>query len=321
MGTDHRCRRPRGLRAQGFSLGLLHVRRLLLDRGGRGPHPRGTGQERPGRLLEDSVIRILDRVPVYATRVKMLLCEIDSLSDALSLGLLTPDELADQCSETQMAEKLKGLTNDTYHIQLDGKGLVLRIPGQGTDQIIDRSVEAAMLEMVKDLDITPECHFYAGGIKTTDFLEGYRILNHDTLDQFEVRGVVDIMRRLHGHPHARGLPRKSTAPAPCSPCFPRSSSTNARAASTCWPITNAACSTISPARWTATRSASAIATSCWRTSCARATTSSSSTSNTPASARPTGTTPASSPRPVFPAPCWTASSKPAARTAPACSRP
>ena len=86
----------------------------------------------------------------------MLLCEVDSLSDALSLGLLTPDELADQCSETQMAEKLKSLTNDTYHIQLDGKGLVLRIPGQGTDQIIDRSVEAAMLEMVKDLDITPE---------------------------------------------------------------------------------------------------------------------------------------------------------------------
>ena len=151
----------------------------------------------PDDYWEDSVIRILDRVPVYATRVKMLLCEIDSLSDALSLGLLTPDELADQCSETQMAEKLKGLTNDTYHIQLDGKGLVLRIPGQGTDQIIDRSVEAAMLEMVKDLDITPECHFYAGGIKTTDFLEGYRILNHDTLDRFEVRGVVDIMRRLH----------------------------------------------------------------------------------------------------------------------------
>ena len=151
----------------------------------------------PDDYWEDAVIRILDRVPVYATRVKMLLCEIDSLSDALSLGLLTPDELADQCSETQMAEKLKGLTNDTYHIQLDGKGLVLRIPGQGTDQIIDRSVEAAMLEMVKDLDITPECHFYAGGIKTTDFLEGYRILNHDTLDRFEVRGVVDIMRRLH----------------------------------------------------------------------------------------------------------------------------
>ena len=52
----------------------------------------------PDDYWEDSVIRILDRVPVYATRVKMLLCEIDSLSDALSLGLLTPDELADQCS-------------------------------------------------------------------------------------------------------------------------------------------------------------------------------------------------------------------------------
>lgn len=54
------------------------------------------------------------------------------------------------------------------------------------------AVEAAMLEMVKDLDITPSTHF-TGGIKTTDFLEGYRILNHDTLGRFEVRGVVDIM--------------------------------------------------------------------------------------------------------------------------------
>lgn len=40
----------------------------------------------PDDYWEDSVIRILDRVPVYATRVKMLLCEIDSLSDALSLA-------------------------------------------------------------------------------------------------------------------------------------------------------------------------------------------------------------------------------------------
>ena len=109
----------------------------------------------PDDYWEDAVIRILDRVPVYATRVKMLLCEIDSLSDALSLGLLTPDELADQCSETQMAEKAQGPDQRYLPHPAGRQGLVLRIPGQGTDQIIDRSVEAAMLEMVKDRTSRP----------------------------------------------------------------------------------------------------------------------------------------------------------------------
>ena len=160
----------------------------------------------PDDYWEDAVIRLLDRTPIYVTRTRLLQSEIDSLDDVLSLGLLSPDELADQCSETSMAEKLKGLTNDTYRIRLHDKSLVLRIPGRGTDQIIDRSVEAAMLDLLKGLDITPSGAFYAGGIKTTTFLEDYHILTPDMLgDGVCIPGVVGLMKQLHAIPMPAGF--------------------------------------------------------------------------------------------------------------------
>lgn len=159
----------------------------------------------PDDYWEDAAIRILDRTPVYAVRTKLLQCEIDSLEDVLSLGLLSADELADQCSETSMAEKLKSLTNDTYLIRLHGRDVVLRIPGRGTDQIIDRSLESAMLELLRGMDITPECTFYSGGIKTTDFLRGYGILTPETLDEATIAGVARLMGRLHAIPMPPGF--------------------------------------------------------------------------------------------------------------------
>lgn len=162
----------------------------------------------PDDYWEDAAIRILDRVPVYATRVKLLQCEIDSLDDVLSLGLLSADELADQCSETALAEKLKGLTNDTYLIRLHGKGVVLRIPGRGTDQIIDRTLESAMLGLLDGMDITPRCTVYSGGIKTTDFLEEYAVLTPESLDESTIAGVAGLMRRLHAIPLPQGFKEK-----------------------------------------------------------------------------------------------------------------
>lgn len=160
----------------------------------------------PDDYWEDAVIRLLDKTPIYVTRTRLLQSEIDSLDDVLSLGLLSPDELADQCSETCMAEKLKGLTNDTYRIRLHDQSLVLRIPGRGTDQIIDRSVESAMLALLRDMDITPACAFYAGGIKTTTFLEDYHILTPEMLgDGVCIPGVAGLMKRLHAIPMPEGF--------------------------------------------------------------------------------------------------------------------
>lgn len=126
----------------------------------------------PDDYWEDSVIRILDRVPVYANRVDRLLCEIDSLQDARALGLLTADEVADQCSETMMAEKISGGDDEVYHIRQEGKSLLLRLPGQEREGRVDRKREAFMTSLAQDARLTPESRFYAGGVMTAALPEG-----------------------------------------------------------------------------------------------------------------------------------------------------
>ena len=45
-------------------------------------------------------------------------------------------------NEYKSVERLGGLTNHTYHVTLnDGKEYVIRIPGEGTQEIIVRSDE------------------------------------------------------------------------------------------------------------------------------------------------------------------------------------
>lgn len=139
----------------------------------------------PDDYWEDSVIRILDKVPVHATPVDMLLCEIDSLQDARALGLLTADEVADQCSETMMAEKVAAGEDDVYHIRQEGRPLVLRIPGQERAGRISSGQEAFMTSLAQAAGLTPESRFYAGGIMTRALL-------------------ADALHRLHGIPVPAG---------------------------------------------------------------------------------------------------------------------
>ncbi|MDZ7811063.1 MAG: methyltransferase domain-containing protein [Arhodomonas sp.] len=50
--------------------------------------------------------------------------------------------LAGRSAEALAAERLGGMTNLVYRLNDDGESLVLRIPGEGTEAYIDRSVEA-----------------------------------------------------------------------------------------------------------------------------------------------------------------------------------
>lgn len=120
----------------------------------------------PDDYWEDAAIRILDRVPVQANKVDNLLCEIDSLQDARALGLLTADEVADQCSETMMAEKVADGEDQIYRIRQEGKDLLLRLPGRESEGRIDRQREAFMTSLAQVAGLAPESRFYAGGVMT-----------------------------------------------------------------------------------------------------------------------------------------------------------
>ena len=53
-------------------------------------------------------------------------------------------------------ETLPGLTNRNYKITARGEGYVLRLPGAGTENYIDRAAEAHDAALAARADLTPE---------------------------------------------------------------------------------------------------------------------------------------------------------------------
>ena len=76
---------------------------------------------------------------------------------------------------------------------------VIRIPGKGTENIIDRTSEKEILNILYDKDIVPKSDFYDSDIKLTDYLEGYRSLDFDDLKNYETIFplIIKQMKNIH----------------------------------------------------------------------------------------------------------------------------
>ena len=153
---------------------------------------------------EYCILRSIDKINFYAFNYDDLYVEIDSFRDALYHNLITPKEIAEQCSDDGYIEKLAGITNINYKIKFLGKDKVIRIPGKGTENIIDRTSEKKILSIILDKDIVPKSDFYNSDIKLTDFLYGYRSLDFDDLKDCDIIFplIVDQMKKLHSINHS-----------------------------------------------------------------------------------------------------------------------
>ncbi len=69
--------------------------------------------------------------------------------------------------------RLGGLTNLVYRVESEAGPLCLRVPGKGTEEYIDRKVEAVNARAAAKAGVSPEVlHFGADGLMVTRFLEG-----------------------------------------------------------------------------------------------------------------------------------------------------
>lgn len=148
---------------------------------------------------EYCVLRSINKINFYAFNCDDIYVEIDSFKDALYHDLITPKEIAEQCSDDGNIEKLAGITNINYKIKFLGEDKVIRIPGKGTENIIDRTSEKKILSMIYDKNIVPKSEFYESDIKLTDFLYGYRSLDFDDLKNYDTIFplIIEQMKKLH----------------------------------------------------------------------------------------------------------------------------
>ena len=71
-------------------------------------------------------------------------------------------------------ERLGGMTNLVYRVQMDGKLYCLRVPGKGTEEYIDREVEAHNAQVAAAAGISPEVVHCdpESGVLVTAYLDG-----------------------------------------------------------------------------------------------------------------------------------------------------
>lgn len=101
-------------------------------------------------------------------------------------------------SEIQNIRCLKtGMTNKSFLFQARGKSYICRIPGPGTERLINRKEEKAVYDAVKALKITEHVVYMSGdtGYKISEYYEGAR--NSDPRNWDDVAKCMAILHRLH----------------------------------------------------------------------------------------------------------------------------
>lgn len=96
--------------------------------------------------------------------------------------------------------QIGGMTNRNFKIALNGKDYVLRIPGNGTEGMVQRTNEEfnSMLSYEMGLNV-PILYFNKeNGIKLSQYVENAETLNSATIQRFDnLDKVIDIFKCLH----------------------------------------------------------------------------------------------------------------------------
>ena len=91
----------------------------------------------------------------------------------------------------------KGMTNRSFLFTCKDKKYIMRIPGEGTDQLINRRQEAAVYHAIADKNICDDIAYInpENGYKITEFLEGARVC--DPTDYEDVKKCMSRLRDFH----------------------------------------------------------------------------------------------------------------------------
>lgn len=96
--------------------------------------------------------------------------------------------------------KMGGMSNKNYRVDIDGKSYVLRVPGNGSEGMVERkNEEFNALEACK-LGVNPPILYFDNitGIKLAVYLENAETLNAATIQRHDnMRQIAEIYRKVH----------------------------------------------------------------------------------------------------------------------------
>lgn len=104
------------------------------------------------------------------------------------------------CTAPFTAERLGGLTNFNYLVTAGDLRAVFRLPGDGTEDLVDRAVECDITHAASEIGVDSELLYFdpVTGIKTMRYIDGAQTMHVDTMHEREnVVAVARLLRKLH----------------------------------------------------------------------------------------------------------------------------
>lgn len=111
--------------------------------------------------------------------------------------------------EYEAVERLGGLTNHTYHVTIrDGKEYVVRLPGEGTQKLINRQNERISTELACKLEVDARLlYFGEDGTKVSEYLPNAVTMSAKTLhEEKHIKQVALILKKMHQCNTDTGVP-------------------------------------------------------------------------------------------------------------------
>lgn len=144
--------------------------------------------------------RVVHSADVVEINTYEQLREIDSDSNQLktdAIHLICEALSAKPEDITDITVLKKGMTNRSFLFTCKGKKYIMRIPGEGTDQLINRRQEASVYHAIADKNICDDIAYInpENGYKITEFLEGARVC--DPTDYEDVKKCMSRLRDFH----------------------------------------------------------------------------------------------------------------------------
>lgn len=106
-------------------------------------------------------------------------------------------------------ERMGGLTNHTYHVTMeDGAEYVVRIPGEGTEDMIVRSDEKTSTALACELGVDAQMLYFGDdGSKVTQYIPNAVTMSAETLHEKEhIDQMAEIFRKMHNCGKDTGVP-------------------------------------------------------------------------------------------------------------------
>ena len=144
--------------------------------------------------------RVVHSADVVEINTYEQLREIDSDSNQLktdAIRLICKALCAKPEDVTDITVLKKGMTNRSFLFTCKDKKYIMRIPGEGTDQLINRRQEASVYHAIADKNICDDIAYInpENGYKITEFLEGAHVC--DPTDCEEVKKCMSRLRDFH----------------------------------------------------------------------------------------------------------------------------